>query len=191
MGFLMKKFEGKDFDLSAIIIPLQEIENVIQPIRSKMTIDGAKGLLPHITVLYPFYKDIELLKPDAEHIDLLCQKIKPFKISLTEFQRFADHGVLYLVPESQIEILNAIQAISKEYPQFPPYEGHIPIDKIIPHSTVAVAKDCRALDAIESQLLTEKKIVLPLDLEVKSFWLVVKSNNHWYQYKELKLGRDL
>lgn len=185
----MNKLEAKNIELSAIIIPLMEVKSVIQPIRSKETVDGAKGLIPHITVLYPFYKEIEPLKAAVKRMDLLSKKIRSFKVTLTSLQRFTDHGVLYLAPEPQNEILNAIKTVCKEYPEYQPYDGNIPMEKIIPHATVAVNKDCEVLDEIEAELLTDKKMKLPIEIEVNSFWLVVKSNDRWYQYKELNLAK--
>jgi hypothetical protein len=45
------------FDLSALILPIQVEETLIESIREKYTVDGKRGLLPHISLVYPFVKE--------------------------------------------------------------------------------------------------------------------------------------
>jgi 2'-5' RNA ligase len=116
----------------ALIVEVPEAETVV--------LDGfaQPGVPPHVTILFPFVDGDDL---DETAIAALCSSHAPFAFELDRVERF-DDGVVWLHPEPSEPFAALTQAVWRQWPDHPPYEGAF--DEVIPHltiSTVAVDVD--------------------------------------------------
>lgn len=99
----------------------------------------AKGIPPHVTVLYPFVDadtvDGELL---AELVELYGA-VEPFDFELTEVGRF--RAAVWLAPEPRARFVDLIELTCARFPDHPPYGGEFAGSEPIPHLTVAADGD--------------------------------------------------
>lgn len=102
---------------AVVIIPPQEKWAPIQDIR-KIHDRQIHRWMPHMTLLYPFRPENEYLKLEKSFSEK-CKQIKPFEISLKQFNYFS-HGhqkyTLWLDPEPNDSIVNLQAEILKIVP---------------------------------------------------------------------------
>jgi hypothetical protein len=181
------KEDSGNITISAIIIPLMNVMEFIQPVRSKYTEDGAKGLIPHVTIFYPFYRDKDALVKNQEKLFSLGRVITPFSFDLVKISRFEKSGVLFLDPEPKNTIIDIIHSFAHTFPDILPYDGEIPLDEINPHATIAISPDNKELDTIENKILRNAGNWLPVHVRVEKLFLVVLFNEKWYIYFDIDL----
>jgi len=184
----MQKLESGRFSLSALIVPVLSLHDCIQACREEHTRSGADGLIPHITVLYPFVASEAEYVGDRARLRELCATIEPFSVVLEGTGRFPEGGVLYIRPEPVAGLLSVTMQFVNAFPHMHPYEGKIPVEKLKPHVTVAVNNDGKELDRIEDELKMRALCELPLALEITEIWLAVRSGGTWYERDRFRLG---
>ena len=92
-------------------------------------------------------------------------------ISFERIARFP--GVVFLDPDQPSYFSNAIDALMKRWPSWPPYGGAH--DEVIPHVTVTLGLSESELDDIESHLQPS----LPLDVVAEEAWLISFDGSSW------------
>ena len=186
----MEDYKGRSFSKSALILPVREIESIAQPYRRNYTTDGAMGLLPHVTILYPFVSFSEWSASVLEALESSLGTVSPFRFTLAKLNRFPTHRVLFLNPVPNRVILDLTRKISKAFPDYPPYEGTIPIDELHPHVTIAIGSTDQELVTLEESFRREIADRLPLVITADEVWFVVKSGIRWQRHSTIKLGTE-
>ena len=95
----------------------------------------------------------------------VLRSFQPFDYVLARPERFGS-DVLYLAPEPSGPFRDLIKVLSKEFPDYPPYEGAH--DDIVPHVTVADNADQQLFERIAAELESQ----LPLACRAEAATIV-------------------
>ncbi len=189
-GPKMEDYRGTGFLKSALILPVRESESIAQPSRRNYTTDGAMGLLPHVTILYPFVAFSEWGACIREALETSLGRVSPFSFELAQLNRFPAHRALFLDPVPSKAIRDLTRIVTRAFPNYPPYEGTIPIDELHPHVTIAMGSTDQELVEIEKSFSQEIADRLPLAVTAHEVWFVVKSGNRWQHHTTIELGAE-
>jgi 2'-5' RNA ligase len=164
---------------TAVVALLPELEPLIGAWRRHHTVDGARGMPPHVTLISPFAdsSDVnELLEP----LGRALTSFTPFAFELRETARFP--GFLYLRPEPGQAFVAITEALAQAFRAFPPYAGEFA--DIVPHVTVAQG-DEDVLATAERELRPQ----LPVRSRVERAWLVEDTPGGWRRRTAFPLER--
>jgi 2'-5' RNA ligase len=157
---------------SALIVEVPEAEPLVEEWRAKHDWSAQHGVPAHVTLLFPF---IPTEKVDGQlHVDLggLFKAHPAFSFRLTHVARFPDE-VAWLAPDPAEPFQALTEAISSQYPEYPPYEGiH---EEVIHHLTVAEG-GAELHDEVETALAPK----LPIEAEARHVSLLLEDENGWW-----------
>lgn len=148
---------------SAIDVYLPELAGLLDRWRVPTVAVAAKGMPPHITVLYP-WRPGPLQASDLADAAAAVADLPPFALSLLRLGRFP--GVLYLRPEPDDDLRALTRRLADAFPDTPPYGGQFPDPT--PHLTVATAATKGELDQIEAEVSAHLGPHLPLTLTIST-----------------------
>jgi 2'-5' RNA ligase len=175
-----------DFDLSALSIEIPNAGKIIQRYRGQYTTDGALGMPPHITLLYPFLSNTEYDQQTSSRLADVISKIQPFSIEFGGLGRFP--GALYLNVREEEKIRELIRKLLYVFPEFPPYGGKFSVDELTPHITVAVDTSTEKLDSVEQNFKEEYQLSNVQSVLVERIMFSVRTSDGWIQYRSFELG---
>jgi len=164
---------------TAVVVLLPELEPLIGGWRQCYTADGARGMPPHVTLIFPFADSTDL----TDRLGPLVQVFgaaAPFEVTLAETARFPD--LVYLRPDPEEAFVAMTEALVAAFPEFPRYAGAV--EEIIPHVTVAEADEA-VLAGIERKLVPH----LPMRSRVERAWLVENTPAGWRRHTAFPLDR--
>ena len=184
----MEEYAGHTFLMSALILPVREVEPVAQPYRRKYTDDGALGLLPHLTLLYPFVAQTEWNPGVRQAVEKCLSSLSPFNFELVKVSHFRAQNVLFLDPAPKDVILELTRCLAETFPDYPLYEGKIPLEEHHPHVTIAIAPTDQEFIEIEESFSREISNRLPLTIMADEVWFIVKADNRWQCHTKISLG---
>jgi 2'-5' RNA ligase len=169
---------------TALVVAVPEAERVVELLRRQYTVDGAEGMPPHITLLYPF-ADADTLNDDRmRRLTTALSPFRPFAAALSAAGRFQRQAntVLWLAPEPAEPLIAMTEALAAEFPEHPPYGGVF--ESTVPHLTVAVTSELDLLDRIESRLLDE----LPIETRIEEVRLYEHRPGAWQLVTRFRLA---
>ena len=107
---------------------------------------AARGVPPHVTVLFPFLPAGALTPDVHEALAELVARHQPF---VTRFEEIERRGhLVWLLPADQQPFLRLTAEVVALWPDYPPYQGvH---DELVAHLTLVESSDVEALDAGEA-----------------------------------------
>jgi 2'-5' RNA ligase len=123
-------------DRSAVIVPV-ELPASLLAVRHAGDRMAARGVPPHVTVLFPFLR-VDALTSDV-HADLasVARMQQQFAARFDSVER--REQAVWLLPADQRPFLRLTAAIAARWPDHPPYEGvH---DELIAHLTLVETSD--------------------------------------------------
>ncbi len=169
----------KSYDESAVVFRLSMLEPHIQHLRERWTQDGAQGVPPHITLLYPFLPAKAWTESASQSLEALVSSISPVNVEFRDISWLSAGGVLCLRPEPSGAILRVIQALAAAFPECPPYGGAIPISSLVPHVTIAV--DVRAKDRADVEREAQRRLgdSLPIKVRLDNLSLLIRTGDAW------------
>lgn len=169
---------------SALVVLVPESEHLVSPFRERYDPSAAAGMPAHITINYPFTP----LWPNWYEVILaleeLLDRFPQFTFILPEIRRFPD--VLYLAPAPSQPFRELIAAVTKRFPESPPYSGQI--DEVVPHLTVAQIGERAKLDEVAEDLARHAIGQLPIHARAESVWLMDNRDGKWETQYEFLLG---
>jgi 2'-5' RNA ligase len=115
-----------------LIIAVPESEASVAELRLAHDSSAPLGVPAHITILAPF------AGPDDVDEDALARVVAEhpaFDFELASLEHF-DDGLTYLAPVPAQPFTALIRAVAERWPEYPPYEGMIEVDAVVPHLTV-------------------------------------------------------
>jgi hypothetical protein len=119
---------------SAILIPVPEAEPVVGELRAGHDRSAARGVPAHVTLLYPFASPDAISAEDIATIAGIVAAEPAFRcVFATTWE--PDERVIALEPRPPAPFHRLIEALSRAFPEHPPYGGAF--DTVIPHLTVA------------------------------------------------------
>ena len=127
----------------------------------------ARRLPPHITVLFPFTRGVDVAADYGADLAAHFARFEPFAAELTgvgQFDRF-----VWLAPEPRERFVELVRATCARFPQFPPYEqeGGEPE----PHLTVGAVDASDPTEPVARVARIELQPRLPFEFTVDSVWL--------------------
>lgn len=180
----MKHLDPDKVEASAIDFIIEELIPFIQNYREKYTKDGAAGMLPHLSLLYPFYSTLKDIDGSIHRIKSLCEGISSVDITIVEMGYFMSKEILYLKPYPQKNLLKIIKIFAEEFTETPPYEGKYPLDELSSHITISSNKEHN--ECIEKDL-NRIKYAWPCKIHLNKIILNIKYDGKWIPYKEFRL----
>lgn len=149
---------------TALLVPVAAAEPLVRKHRLALDPVAPLGVPAHITVLYPFVPPDEVDQSVCDAITEVLEGVPAFEFALTAVRQFPD-GVLYLAPDPAEPFAAITRALSRRWPDHPPYGGHYP--DVIPHLSVAMVNGTSA-----TKLETELKGGLPVRTRADAVWLM-------------------
>jgi len=172
---------------SALVVLVPEAEPLVKPFRDRYDPSAAAGVPAHITLLYPFKHSDEVGKTVLDELGELFHRFAPFRFQLEPIRRFPD-AVLYLAPQPDEQFRQLTLAIWDRYPELPPYGGKWP--DLVPHLSVAWAKDQHLLDCIADDFAHASQGRLPIQAIATEVALMERRSDHWLFRANFGLRRE-
>lgn len=171
---------------TAIIVPVPEAEPTTDQWRRQYTEDGADGMPPHVTLLYPFVDDSVLVAGQIRQVRSILGDFEPFEFVLADFGEFAASGttapVLYLAPDPPDRFREMTNALVGAFPDYPPYGGQF--TSVIPHLTVAEAHKAPLVD-----IRDDVAPALPIRPRAAEARVMRHGDDRWRTRSRIYLGR--
>ena len=144
---------------TALIVVAGAARHVLAPWRRRFD-SGAvtRRIPPHITILFPFVRYVDVDAELLERLRVLYAPVAPFEYALASVQRFPT--VAWLAPDPATPFLALIERTSAAFPEHPPY-GDPSLDPV-PHCSIGIVDDPGSLDAIVRELEAGLEDVLPI-----------------------------
>jgi 2'-5' RNA ligase len=163
-----------------------EAEPLVAPFRKVHDPEAvARGIPPHVTLLFPFV-------PLGE-ADPTCAGLARHAASLPAFAATLDavgafDGHVWLRPAPAGSWRGLIDATVRRFPGTPPYGGAFPAEEIVPHLTVGVVGDA-GIDEVFAAAVRELEPQLPLPFHVDRLTLLAEDDvGSWSTHSEYRLG---
>ncbi len=126
----------------ALVVPFDELAPVVDALRERTCVTKpSHGMPPHVT----------LLVPSPREAGPIAEVLAPFRAFDVRFEcvdRFP--GTLWLAPEPSPPFVRMIEALTRRFPDHPPYGGAF--FRIVPHLTVAQSQFDSAVPTAEAWL---------------------------------------
>lgn len=179
--------QANTFDQSALVIRLLQIGEIVERYRRNHTTDGAEGMPPHVTLLYPFLTAEEYTPRAEARLADVSATFRPFSLHVGGIRRFP--GVLYLEVSPREPILHLIERLVEVFPACLPYGGTIPLRDLVPHVTLAVDPADDRLADIARAFARETARVTFERMPVEAVSMAVKASGRWRQLCSFPFGR--
>lgn len=128
---------------SGLVVPMPALEAVVGDHRREWDPVAELGALAHVTVLFPFAPPDRIDDAVLARVERALEPVAPFTVTFAELGRFPD-DVLYLAPDPADAFRALTDALTAEFPEYPPYHGQY--DTVVPHLTVAHHPDAPVED---------------------------------------------
>lgn len=126
----------------ALVVPFEGLAPVVDDLRERTSVSKpSHGMPPHVTLLFPAPRGVEAI---AE----VLLAFSAFEVVFARLDRFP--GTLWLAPEPAEPFQLLIEALSRRFPEHPPYGGAFA--EIVPHLTVAQSDFDEAVSTVEPWL---------------------------------------
>jgi 2'-5' RNA ligase len=144
---------------SALVVVASEAEPVVAAWRHRYHGHSvARGVPPHVTVLFPFVPTAGLEDDVCEELRRLYAPLATFAYDLVSVETFPTSA--WLAPEPAGPFLDLIAITRAAYPEHPPYGD--PELVPVPHCTVGVADDAAAVEEMARELRARLGPHLPI-----------------------------
>ena len=170
---------------SALVVLVPAAETVVKPFRDRYDPAAIAGVPAHVTLLYPFKAPGEIDQPVIGKLGACFARSTPFRFSLHAIRRFRAE-VLYLAPEPDQAFRQLTLELWRLFPDTPPYAGKWP--DIIPHLSVALARDDAVLDAISDDFTRAAQGRLPIHAIASEVALMETRRRRWQVRTVFRLG---
>ena len=145
-----------------------EAEPVVGGFRARFDATSvARGIVPHVTVLFPFVPAAEI-DAVSEDVAAHVRRLPGFDAALVAVRCFPEH--VWLAPEPRARWVDLIEATCARYPDIRPYEGAV--DSVEPHLTVGAATESTLTATIFTAAERELTRHLPLRFRVDTVSLL-------------------
>ena len=141
-----------------------------------------RGVPPHVTLLFPFAPAGALTRALREDVARVATAHEPFAVIFRAVGTFP--SVVYLAPEPSSPFLRLTADLFSAFPAYPPYEGEIAMEALVPHLTMAEDAGDRA-----AALPREIAPSLPIRAVVRSLAVIAEDDHgRWSLRWRLPLG---
>ena len=153
---------------SAVIIPIA-LPPVLGAVRNASDAMAARGVPPHVTVLFPFV-EADALTPEVHAaLAAIAASNPPFIARFARVERL--DTMVWLIPAEPEPFLRLTSAIAARWPDHPPYGGLHP--ELVAHLTVVDGGDAAALREAE----TAATHAVPFDAAVEGLQVIAEDDD--------------
>jgi 2'-5' RNA ligase len=165
---------------SALIVPI-DLPSRLLAVRNAYDRMAARGVPPHVTVLFPFLPTAELTGEVHPSLAALAEARAPFVVRFDRVERWPD--MVWLLPTESQPFLGLTVEVFTRWPGYPPYEGiH---DELIAHLTLVETANAAALDATEAAATGQ----VPFEVVARELRLIVEdADGEWHSHLRLSLA---
>lgn len=166
-----------------MVVPVPAAEPVVSRHRQAFDVAAGWGVPAHVTVVYPFAPPAAIDSTTMDRLRSALASVPRFRATCATTGWFGD-DVLWLAPEPAEMFQALTDAVTRAFPEYPPYEGVF--DEVVPHLTVGHTATTDQLVEIERHVLPQ----LPIHLEVTAaeLWCGSPTTGGWWRVAELPLG---
>lgn len=169
---------------TSIDIHFPELTDLISSYRAKTVAVAAKGVPPHITLLYPWV-DASQINNHIERLKFTLKHISPFSIIFSSFN-FFPNGTLFLQLADDKPIRNVMKAIRNAFPKILPYGGEF-LDPA-PHLTIAKTRTPEEALRMKKEIVTVIEPKLPITVDVNQVIVMQETESeNWQNAEVIKL----
>lgn len=162
---------------SALVVVAAEAEPVVSEWRLRYHRESvARGIPPHLTILFPFAPPSELGDDMLETLRSLYAPLPRFAYELVSVEAFPDAAWLAPVPVQPF--LELVASTRSAFPAYPPYGDpeYVPV----PHCTLGIDEDPAAVDEMVRELRRGLEHRLPIRCHARGVALVGElPNGSW------------
>ena len=154
---------------------------MLQAVRTEHDPMAARGVPPHVTVLFPFIQGDALTRDVHTALATISASSPPFTARFARVELV--DTMVWLVPSEQEPFLRLTAAVAARWPDHPPYSGVHP--ELIAHLTVLDGSDDAAIREAENAA----KLTVPFDAWVDAFRVIAEDDaGRWGIRWRLPLG---
>ena len=138
---------------TVIIVPVPEAESAVDLLRRAHTSDGAEGMPAHVTLLYPFTDDSQLVAGRIAEVRRVLEPFAAFEFVLSEVRRFDNlpsESYVWLAPTPSSPFVAMVDELTRAFPEHPPFGGAF--TTVVPHLTIAASTDEDLLSRVTNQI---------------------------------------
>lgn len=128
---------------SSLIVPVRAAMAVVEPWRERLDPFSLRGMLTHVTVLYPFLPSTRFDAALIAELGEIFAVVPSFRFELTTVKWF-EPNVVWLAPQPDDQFRRMTAAVQERWPDLRPYGG--PPKKVPPHLTVGVSESVDRLE---------------------------------------------
>ena len=169
---------------SGLIVRVQEAEALVDDLRLLHTEAAQLGVPAHITVLFPFMAPECVDGAVVARIGATLGAHRAFEFSLATVGRFP--ATTFLAPEPAAPFVALTDALAREFPQHPPFEGEFA--QVIPHLTVAHGDESIAA-MVERDLAARLAARGPVRSRCEAIELYENATGRWRPMRRFELAR--
>jgi hypothetical protein len=136
---------------------------------------AARGVPPHVTVLFPFLPAAALDSTVLNDLRRLVAATPKFTANFARAERLRE--LVWLLPHVQDPFLRLTAAVYDRWPQHPPYEGLI--EELVAHLTVVESGEAPILD----RAFRVAQRVLPFQASVSELALIEEDEAGMWHHK--------
>lgn len=170
-------------DVTAILIPIHQLEPALRPFRDRHLRGSATKLPPHVTVFYPFLPPEQIDDAARARLKALFASLPPIACTLGTTGRFAQGSVLYLAPEPAEPFLALGRKIGQTFPAAGPDRR-----EPVMHVTIAQGGPAEKLDELDAEFRREHGGAMPWRVEAREACLYAKVAGAWRLEAAFALG---
>ena len=165
---------------TAVLIPVPQIDPVVDRWRRKYEPGWARGIPAHVTLCYPFIPPEQVDDKLTERLTALFRRAAPFPFRFARTDRFP--ATLWLAPEPCEPFRDLTETVCAAFPSVRPYGGQF--DRVIPHLTVADRVTEPTMDRLEAAIAP----LLPVEAEATEAWLMEGDDDRWVLRQAFPIG---
>jgi 2'-5' RNA ligase len=150
---------------SALLIVCPEGERAVGAHRARFDAAARVGVPAHVTVTYPFKPAHELTAHDHDRLSRVFGSIRSFVMTCESTAWFGEH-VLYVQVQDPSPVVAMVDAVTAEFPDFPPYGGVF--DELVPHVTVGSDQSADLLQS--AQRAVQQELPFVQDVAAVELW---------------------
>ncbi len=168
---------------TALVVELPELDAVIDEHRRLFDPARARGLMAHVTALFPFVDTDQLTEGAADAVAAIAAETDPFRATFREVRWFGDN-VAWLAPEPADPFIALTVRLAEQFPMHQPYGGEFP--DVISHATIGHRGPLDGVDTAARAI----EIELPVSASALSLSLMERdSSDRWILRRRFPFGR--
>ena len=160
--------------ITVFIVRVPEAEYAVHRLRMHYDPKATAGVPAHIAILAPFMTPKLITRDIIQRAENVFSSFHPFTFVLKDIGRWPETTFLFTYPSHCFTDMT--NAISEEFPDYPPYAGMY--DEIVPHLTIADENADNA-DIAERRLRTILDHHGPIESKCTVVDLIENSSGAW------------